>query len=304
MVCKTKKQRGIMPGTHRLTGLACALTLGMALNANAAQPAADGPRQYLIIDYAQTRNVRSQNDERTIDTRVSLSAGELSFVMYERVLGARTPTVQEHDYRSPFIHLTAVQQTTLTTALMQAGFDHLTSDQTFDGRETVRFSFLDPGHNYSYAFGHAVADDATRTAVVKALFDFVAQMGLDTSATGTATTSEGDTAAARPVTIAKLVAHPDLYDGKRVSVAGYYHTEFEASDLCDRKPQLGLPAGSLTCLWQGEASTFADPSALTGRNDSWERIEGVFVKGPNGHMGLYPGQIDRVTRSETVPALQ
>ena len=214
--------------------------------------------------------------------------------------------VKEIHYHSDPVLLTRAQETALVQALTDAGIGRLKSDAGYNDGYDIRFAVDGPGHDYDYEFGHPVEDDAGRAAVVKALFDFVRQLGIDTSGAGAVWTSEGDTVPPRPVTLAELIAHPELYDGKRVSVTGYFHWEFEGSTFCvtpgDVAKYSSATQSYAACLWQGEASTFADPAALIGHNDDWERVDGVFVKGPGGHMGLWPGEIVRLTRAETTLA--
>ncbi len=286
-----------------MLAVGCAAMLGLA---GAAHAAPAETRQYLFIDYSLTQHVHSAVDDREIYTTVSLVADRITVEINERVLGATTPVVKETHYHSDPVLLTRAQETALAQALTDAGIGRLKSDAGYNDGYDIRFAVHGPGHDYDYEFGHPVEDDAGRAAVVKALFDFVRQLSVDTSGPGAVSASEGDTVAPRPVTLAELIAHPELYDGKRVSVAGYFHWEFEGSNFCVTPGDVARFSSATqsyaACLWMGEPSSFADPAALIGHNDDWERVDGLFVKGPGGHMGLWPGEIVRLTRAETTLA--
>jgi hypothetical protein len=102
---------------------------------------------------------------------------------------------------------------------------------------------------------------------------------------------EGDFQPTTDVTVAKLLAAPDQFDGKRVRITGYYHSEFEDSSLYDKKGDDFKKA-----VWVDGQSTFAKESDLHWTDDGHATIEGTFLKGPGGHMGAFAGEIQRVTK--------
>jgi hypothetical protein len=104
--------------------------------------------------------------------------------------------------------------------------------------------------------------------------------------------TEGDRIAARLVSLRELIAHPNDYDGKRVSVVGFYHSEFEGSEL--RSEEKSDYAEN---VWCETISSFA-LKGTAFEQDCWARIDGTFLKGPAGHFGMWPGEITRVTRFE------
>jgi hypothetical protein len=107
------------------------------------------------------------------------------------------------------------------------------------------------------------------------------------------TETEGDRIPPRLVTLRELVAHPNEYDGKRVSVVGFYHSEFEGSELRSKEK-----SDTRENVWCEMMSSFA-PEGTEFKQDCWARIDGTFLKGPAGHFGMWPGEITRVTRFET-----
>lgn len=110
--------------------------------------------------------------------------------------------------------------------------------------------------------------------------------------------SEGDLIAARQTTLQELINHADKFDGKRVSVIGFYHGEFEGNEL-----RAAEKSNYKENIWCDTISTFA-PKGVAFAQDSWARIEGTFLRGPAGHFGMWPGEITRVTRFDvqTPPA--
>ncbi|MEY4484724.1 MAG: hypothetical protein RL693_2176, partial [Verrucomicrobiota bacterium] len=89
---------------------------------------------------------------------------------------------------------------------------------------------------------------------------------------------------------------PKQYDGKRVRLVGYYHHEFEDSNFGPTKK-----ADYKESVWLGNASTFAKSSNVQRLNDTTIIAEGTFGAGSGGHMGLWPGSLDRVTRISQGP---
>ena len=104
-------------------------------------------------------------------------------------------------------------------------------------------------------------------------------------------TIEGDRVPARPIPFETLLRTPKKFDGKRVQLVGYYHGEFEGSNFGPSKK-----ADYKESVWLGGDSTFATPANVKRPNDTFIAVEGTFNNGPGGHMGLWPGDIDRVTR--------
>jgi hypothetical protein len=138
---------------------------------------------------------------------------------------------------------------------------------------------------------------AQRLALKNAMLEFAKCAKLDQGPFDWSLVSrtEGDGITPRKVELKDLLTHPVDYDSKRVSVRGYYRWEFEGSSF-------GADKGSVIdreyskCLWIDEPSSFAhvlSPEMVMG---AWVRIDGVFRKGPAGHLGGWPGELDRITR--------
>jgi hypothetical protein len=106
------------------------------------------------------------------------------------------------------------------------------------------------------------------------------------------TETEGDRIAPRLVSLRELISHPSEYDGKRVSVVGFYHSEFEGSELRSNEK-----SDNAENVWCETISSFARKGTAF-EQDRWARIDGTFLKGPAGHFGMWPGEITRITRFE------
>ena len=114
---------------------------------------------------------------------------------------------------------------------------------------------------------------------------------------------EGDRTPAREIPFSSLITNPLRYDGKRIAVTGYYHSEFECSALVPEKFAWKTLDDDRR-FWVGGStkfakdSDFAKASGSGWKNDTWARIEGVFSARHGGHMGMSPGVISRVTKFE------
>lgn len=111
------------------------------------------------------------------------------------------------------------------------------------------------------------------------------------------TNTEGDSEPSRKVTLQEILDDPDKYHGKRICTKGFFDFQYESMDFHDRRGNN---------LWIGERSSFAKmkriifpiPSFenIIGRHRGYATVEGVFLKGPAGHFGFWPGEIVRLTR--------
>lgn len=107
----------------------------------------------------------------------------------------------------------------------------------------------------------------------------------------TTRTIEGDFIPARALTFETLLKNPKKFDGKRVRLTGYYHDEFEGSNFGPNKR-----AGYKESVWLNGDSSFATAADVKRPNDTFITVDGTFNIGPGGHMGLWPGDVARVTR--------
>jgi hypothetical protein len=95
------------------------------------------------------------------------------------------------------------------------------------------------------------------------------------------------------VSIIQLIATPERFDGKPIRVIGFLHLEFEGnalylheSDFCHRITS--------NAIWVGVGSPPKDEQAAL--NNAYVLLEGVFSAQSKGHMGMFAGSVQRVTR--------
>lgn len=102
---------------------------------------------------------------------------------------------------------------------------------------------------------------------------------------------------ARSVSLVSLIANPGAYDGKPVRVIGAFQLTFEGNQLCLHKEDLthGL---SSNCLWIEPDLTKLKVSyaKLAAFNGEYVLVEGTFVQGDHGHMGMFSGAITPIWR--------
>jgi hypothetical protein len=142
-----------------------------------------------------------------------------------------------------------------------------------------------------------------RKAVHDNVLGFAKKLGIDSPEDrGKATrVIEGNRTPARVIPFSSLITNPNRYGDKRIAVVGYYHYEFEYSALTSA-PHDWKNFSFDHAFWFGSPSRFAkDADVRHWKNDTWVKVEGVFVNQFGGHMGGYPGTITRITRMESLP---
>gem|GEM_PF-2677029 len=98
------------------------------------------------------------------------------------------------------------------------------------------------------------------------------------------------------VSIIKLLANPDFYHGKKVTIMGYFHYKFEDSALYFTKDHADRLM-SFDAIWIRYKPGLSD-SLKINLNDLDEKyvgIMGIFNKDEFGHMGSYAGVIENTT---------
>jgi len=294
-----------------------------------AQPSAPQPSA-AHIEYHVTEYVRTPKDHRIHTTTISLgTTGNAGYRYTEQVLGAITSQVRSVNYAT--VHhqriATATEQANLVRALLKAKVFDLVSDpkevQSSDyfGSLNIQIS-----GRKSQVFFYRPPRSHQRKALHQIMRRFAKQLGINKRPANATTITEGDQQPARKVSLADVIAHPNRYHGKRISVVGFYHGEEESSTLSvdEATPRAlalktkewrssGGGQAGFACVaplykslykssvWRSESSTFANKAAISHKNDAWVHVEGVFLRGPAGHLGLWPGQIVRVTRIAPVP---
>lgn len=107
------------------------------------------------------------------------------------------------------------------------------------------------------------------------------------------------------VSLVRLIAVPDRYDGKVVMVSGYAFIEFENDNLCI----VAKPNTTRDCIWiqyfDGPVETDADLERLEAAKRKWSKfngkyisIRGIFDASDTGHLGGSSGGIGHITEVE------
>jgi len=197
---------------------------------------------YVGYSFFETR--RTESDHREIMTQIFLTADDYVGYRYlEDVYGSTNPTVRSVEFSNEHRRkATAQEQADLVQALLAAKVFELTDDPKPASYDYSANLDVRIGGKEVRAYFHSPPQAPGRKGVHDIMLRFARQMKIDQPEDPvTATTiSEGDRQPPRVVTLADVLAHPDDYHGKRVSVVGYYHVEFESSNLAvDRAASWG-----------------------------------------------------------------
>jgi hypothetical protein len=102
------------------------------------------------------------------------------------------------------------------------------------------------------------------------------------------------------VSLVRLIATPEAFDGKRVRVFGYVRVEHEGTAVYLHREDYkhGLAKNG---LWLGMNDSAPAGSREAAVNNRYALIEGRFSAKEHGHLGLWSGSIKEVTRAEPWP---
>lgn len=96
-----------------------------------------------------------------------------------------------------------------------------------------------------------------------------------------------------------LLARPEAFDGQRIRVIGYVHFQFESNGLYVSQDSYEH-AITQNGLWIDPPPGFESDSAPARRqpNDRYVIVEGTLSAQDLGHLGMWSGAIQHVTRLE------
>src|SRR5262249_7880559 len=99
------------------------------------------------------------------------------------------------------------------------------------------------------------------------------------------------------VSLLQLIATPDAFDGKYVRVWGFARFEHEGTAVYLHREDF---ENSLTRngLWLDASDTPEEGSREAKVNNRYALIEGRFNAKAHGHLGLWSGAIEKITRME------
>lgn len=96
----------------------------------------------------------------------------------------------------------------------------------------------------------------------------------------------------KKVSIVRLIAAPDVYDKKTVQVNGFVNIDFEDCVIYLSKEDFEHRLYK-NGIWVNLSKE--EFKKLSGFDEQYVRLEGVFDKTNNGHMGDYSGAITHLT---------
>ena len=100
---------------------------------------------------------------------------------------------------------------------------------------------------------------------------------------------------AESVSIIRLIAAPERYDGKLVRVVGYLNMAFEGDSIYFHEEDFRRSLVE-NALWVEPVDGMRKELAKLSRQ--YVLIEGVFDASDTGHMGLFSGTIKKITRAD------
>lgn len=95
------------------------------------------------------------------------------------------------------------------------------------------------------------------------------------------------------VSLIELIANPEKYDGKLISVKGYVHLEFESNAIYLHREDYehGLSRNSLWLSVNDEV--FEQKEKYS---DKYALVEGTFNARSKGHFGMHSGSVESIRR--------
>ena len=97
------------------------------------------------------------------------------------------------------------------------------------------------------------------------------------------------------ISLIRLIATPEKYDGKQVQVRGYLNLEFEGNAIYLHKEDYSK-ALTDNGFWVNFSKGIAEKKNLKDYNKQYVIIVGTFDMKSLGHMGLFGGTIKNITR--------
>jgi len=97
------------------------------------------------------------------------------------------------------------------------------------------------------------------------------------------------------VTLVRLIANPETFDGKLIRVIGFLRLEFEGNVLyLHREDYENAILGD--GIWVDVTLVIKKQSATLNMN--YVLLEGIFSAGERGHLGMWSGTIKQVRRAQ------
>ena len=97
------------------------------------------------------------------------------------------------------------------------------------------------------------------------------------------------------VSLVKLIANPEKYNGKRIQVIGYLHLEFEGNAIYLHEEDFKRRI-SANSFWVEFSSKLTKKRDLNKFNDKYVIIIGTFNVNEKGHMRMFGETLDDIVR--------
>jgi hypothetical protein len=270
-----------------------------AQKAEADSPAS--PRVYMSYFIAERQT--TELEEHQILIQFGIDAGRrLTYDYSDWVIGAKAKQAVSTRFHAPHgITISDEEVRALIAHLEDIHIYDFRSDSEPEG-ETPYEESLElqvDAQDFRLTFYHP-SQNSGRLAMKKILLDLAEKLGIDKPSSGVNAriTSEGDLEPSRAVSLERLRVEHDQYQGKRISVVGFFDGRSPESRELFVNQRAALNRDIESSVWLGEVPSVVHPPTIKGKAQSWMRIEGVFLWGRYGHKGNVMGMIDRITKIE------
>ena len=97
------------------------------------------------------------------------------------------------------------------------------------------------------------------------------------------------------VSLVKLIANPEKYNGKRIQVIGYLHLEFEGNAIYLHEEDF-KHSMSENSFWVNFSNNLTKKQDINKFNDKYVIVIGTFKANEKGHLGMFGGTLDNIVR--------
>ncbi len=266
--------------------------------AGADSPASPRFSMSYVIAERQTTEI----DEHQILIQIGIDAGRrLTYDYSDWVIGAKVKQAVSTRFHAPHgMTISDEEVKALIARLEDIQIYDFRSDPEPEGDTHYEESLelLINARDFRLTFYHP-SQTSGRLAMKKIILGLAAKLGIDKPSSGVnaTITSEGDLEPSRAVSLERLRVEHDLYQGKRISVDGFFDGRYPETRELFVNQRAAANRGIENSVWLGEPSVVHSP-VIKEKAQSWMRIEGVFLWGQYGHKGNVMGMIDRITKIE------
>ncbi len=97
------------------------------------------------------------------------------------------------------------------------------------------------------------------------------------------------------ISLVKLIANPEKYHGKTMQIIGFLNLEFEGNAIYLHKEDFDHSLSD-NAIWVDTSGDFLKKKKLSDYNRRYVIMQGTFDMNRQGHMGLFGGTINNITR--------